>query len=168
MFNMKRVLLDTSIYGELILDPEIDKIKEKLDKANSIFLYGNSYIRKELRNTAKKKKIQGKNLKVYLLNIYDAIVKDHNLNITNEMKNVAKGYYKIYRELGVSKSFREMSNDFMIVACASVHGLDIIVSKDNSTMMTENALRTYNIVNLIKSLKNINFIEYEKFRRLFS
>ena len=33
-------------------------------------------------------------------------------------------------------------NDFMIVACASVHAMNIVVSEDEKSMLTENAARS--------------------------
>ena len=52
---MKKVLLDTSVYGRIIEKNEIESFR-KLIK-DKIIIYGNRLIRKELRNTPKKIKI---------------------------------------------------------------------------------------------------------------
>jgi hypothetical protein len=54
----------------------------------------------------------------------------------------------------------------MIVACATLHDLDIVVSEDNKTMLSEYSLKTYQTVNSIKKYKMPQFIGYDKFRRL--
>lgn len=59
-----------------------------------------------------------------------------------------------------------MINDFIIVACASKNNLDIVVSNDNVTMLTENAIRAYDDVNKIISLKTPKFIDYKEFKEI--
>lgn len=58
--------------------------------------------------------------------------------------------------------------NFLIVACASINELDIVVSEDNKTMLSEYAIRTYDTVNSLRSHRTPKFIHYEDFRRLFS
>ena len=73
---MKRILPDTNIFGELVIDQDIDKIKEHLEKATEeIIIYGFRLIRDELRATPKPSRLEGKNLRVALLSLYDYFVK---------------------------------------------------------------------------------------------
>ena len=61
-----------------------------------------------------------------------------------------------------------MFNDFLIVACAAINELDIVVSEDNKTMLSEYAIKTYDTVNSLRYHKTPKFIRYDEFRRLFS
>ena len=84
----KKYILDANIYGEMVVDKEL---------------------RKELRNTPKKIRIEGKNLRNFLLILYDSFTKDHQLAITEDINKIADSYYTKYRELGGSKSKNEMT-----------------------------------------------------------
>ena len=46
---MKRILLDANIYGEIVIDPDIEKIKNKIRNAGII--YGFWTIRNSMRKT---------------------------------------------------------------------------------------------------------------------
>jgi len=59
-----------------------------------------------------------------------------------------------------------MQNDLLIVATAAIKQMDIVVSNDEATMQSEQALRTYNLVNAIRQLKNPQFIDYKEFKKL--
>ena len=50
----------------------------------------------------------------------------------------------------------------MIVACASIHGLDIIYSADSKTMSNKTAIKTYNHVNLKEYYRTPHFLKYEE------
>jgi hypothetical protein len=58
----------------------------------------------------------------------------------------------------------------MIVACASFHGLDVIYSADNKTLLGKSALKSYKHINLKENYRTPNFLKYEdllkKFRNL--
>src|SRR3989344_5535938 len=150
---MKKVLLDTSVYGRIIEKNEIESFR-KLIK-DKIIIYGNRLIRKELRNTPKKIKIESdreklRNLRIYLLTLYDELIKSHSFEITKEISDLAGNYYSVYRELGGNKSKTDILNDFIIVACASFKKMDIVVSEDEKTMFSRNAIRAYKLVNKLK------------------
>ena len=155
---MKRILLDTNIYGELVIDPEIDVIKTGIKK-KPLVIYGNRLIRKELRMA------DIRSLRLSLLSLYDEIAKKE-YEIDDNMKNIANSYYKAYREFGGSKSKDKIINDFIIVACATVHILDIVVSEDEKSMLIENVIRSYNLVNDIIKKITPQFIGYEKFKEM--
>ncbi len=62
----------------------------------------------------------------------------------------------------------DMMNDFMVVACASLHELDLAVSDDNRTMLSEFAIKSYKIENSLRRYRTPNFIGYGEFRRLLA
>lgn len=162
---MKRVILDTNIYGLIAVDKDRLNIVNHTLKSKIIF-YGTKLNRNELRAVPKTLIVDGKNLRVDLLTLFDGIVGEHVYPITKEMEEIADGYYKTYVELGGSKSKESIISDFIIVACASVHNLDIVVSDDEKSMLAENALKSYKLVNSIIKKKTPNFIGYLEFKKI--
>lgn len=167
---MRRLLLDTNIYGLMAADPLLTKLKElHTNKKNDIIIYGFPLIRRELRATPKTKLYQGRNLRVTLLSIYDEFVGRHTLNVKeNVLAVIAEKYYNVYKELGGSKPKTEMFNDYLVVACASKFGMDIMVSNDDASMLSEISLKTYTVVNQVLKLKNPEFMDYEELVNLLS
>ena len=168
--QQQKIVLDTNIYGELAKERDIVTILEIIITQKKIIFYGiRDVIRKEIRNTPPNIRISGKSLRILLLNLYDTIIKSHELNITNDIFFLGDRYYDAYKEFGGSKSKDGIIKDFLIVACASVNSMDILVSNDNYTMLTENAIRSYNLINKTRGIKIPKFINYIEFReRLFS
>ncbi len=163
---MRKLLLDTNIYGELVVDPHISKFRDLLITSKGIVVFGSKIVRQELRATPKKIKIEGSNLRIDLLSLYDFLVKERTVDLNKEIESLAQSYYATYRELGGSWGYKEMQNDLLIVATASIKQMDIVVSNDEATMQSEQALRTYTLVNSIKQIKNPLFINYEEFKKL--
>ena len=165
---MKRLLLDTNIYGLLAGDPEASFLIELCELKKEHFLvYGFSLIRKELRETSKKKTFLGRNLRVALLNLYDKITGNHILIVEPHLLlGIAENYLTTYRLLGGNFSKNELLKDFIIVACASKKGMDIVVSQDDATMLSDLALRAYTIVNTNLQLNNPKFLDYNEFKAL--
>ncbi len=163
---MKRLLADTNFYGLLAKDSERLNIVDDIKTNRGLIIYGFKTIRNELRDIPKKIKIESKNLRIDLLNLYDEIVGKHNIKFTDIIAKRADDYYKAYREFGGSKAKNEIVNDFIIVACASLNNLDIVVSNDERSMLTENAIRAYNLVNSVIRKRTPQFISYEKFRNI--
>lgn len=160
---MKKVILDTNIYGEMIFDLEFEVVKKTIP--SKFIVYGFKIIRNELRDVPKKIKREGKNFRIAILHIYDEITAHKNLVVTEDIISLAELYYKAYRDLGGIRSKKKIFNDFMIVACASINDIDIVVSEDNKTMLAENALKAYDLVNSMKNKKMPSFIGYLKFKR---
>ena len=160
---MKRLLLDTNIYGEMIFDADFLMLKEGL--RNEFVVHGFRVVRDELRNIPKSSKIQGKNMRIALLHVYDEIVKKEYLP-TEEMERLSNEYYQVYHQLGSIHSYEKIHNDFLIVACATLNQIDLVVSEDNKTLLVENALRAYDLVNKQKNMKTPNFKGYLELKRL--
>ena len=159
---MKRLLLDTNIYGELVFDGEYISLKDKMPQR--CVIHGFDVVRKELRDVPSKVKVYGHNLRISLLHVYDEITAK-SYSLTEEMSELAHQYYNTYRDLGGSKSEEQMFNDFTVVACASLHQIDIVVSEDNKSMLVENALKSYNLINEKQKIRTPEFIGYLQFKR---
>jgi len=160
---MKRLLLDTNIYGEMIFDSNFLKLEEGLK--NRFVVHGFRIIREELRDLPKSSRIQGRNLRIGLLHIYDEVTKKE-YPLTEEIKKLSEDYYKIYHQLGSIHPYDKMCNDFLIVACATLNQIDLVVSEDNKTLLVENALRAYELVNKQLNKRTPDFIGYLELRRL--
>jgi len=161
-----RILLDTNIYGEMLIDPDIEKIRSDLERT-SVIIYGMSIIRKELRATPKGSTFSDGNLRTHILNLYDNVIGKHELRADiNKIKELADAYYLAYRNFGGSKSKDKVINDFLIVSNASIKGMDIVVSEDEKTMRSENAEKSYSLVNKIKKNRMPKFIGYEDFKKI--
>ena len=169
---MKRVILDTNIYGFILENNEPEEFKQLISTFN-ISIYGINIIRKELRNAPKNSTVFNRSIKTIgnlrnsLLALYDSIIKKE-YTVSEKIILIATNYYTVYSELGGKENWQEMENDFVIVACGSIHNLDIIVSGDNKTMLSDDAIKAYAIVNKLNSIKTPEFIGYEKFRRLLT
>jgi len=160
-----RLILDTSIYGKIIEDKIEDEVVEKanLHKHDLIF-YGVKIIRDEIRSAPKHAKDRY-DLRLALLRLYDTLTKDKRLEIKPLATHLALLYYKTYRKNGGSVSWKDMKNDMIIVAEATISKLDIVVSDDNRTMLSEPAKDAYYTVNKQHNLLTPNFIGYAEFKR---
>lgn len=163
---MKNLLLDTNIYGELVIDVRVDVIKEKIERQESLVIFGSPIIRAELRATPKNMRAGGKNLRIDLLSIYDFLTGSRVLPVTVETEEIACLYYETYRKLGGAKGKKELWNDFRLVASASLKNMNIVVSEDEATMQAEYSTQAYTLVNNARKLLCPQFINYEKFKQL--
>ena len=163
--NFKRLLLDTCIYGEMIIDEDIERLKEKCHIKKSLAIYGLFLIRKELRATSKTKSYMGRKLRLDLLSLYDGVVKERILNIEErKVRAVAKKYYEAYRQFGGNHTEREVLADFFIVACAALKRMDLVVSNDHATLLSDSSIKAYSLVNTTLQLHHPDFIDYKKFK----
>jgi len=71
---MKRVILDTSVYGELVIDMQARRALVSLVPVKYV-IYGTRIIRNELRAISKEAKVEGKSKRNLLLQLYDSFVK---------------------------------------------------------------------------------------------
>lgn len=125
-----------------------------------------SLIRKELRGTPKDKTTEtNKKLRIALLILYDRLVKGHVIKETERIKKLSEEYFSEYKKLGGAIGYKELSNDFKIVACASLNDMDIVYSEDKRSLCSERSIKTYNIVNLRKDKRTPSFIDFETLRK---
>lgn len=161
---MKRVMADTNIYGKIIENKDELIVRQAFEQAKKpMIIYGFKVIRAELRETSKEVRIYKIKLRTALLSIYDFVIKNHELAFTAKIDELADGYYMTYRKIGGIKDKSEILNDFRIVACAAINGLDLIYSEDNKTMLSDASLKSYSIVNGIKKIKTPKFVDYQEF-----
>src|SRR3989344_3532130 len=162
MPQSKRLLLDTSIYG-IFAESEALELVEKIASSERIIVYGFSIVRKELRDTPKTMVKKGMKLRNILLSYYDFITEGHFLPLTRLIEVLAEEYLKSY-DGGISKA--KLKSDFMIVACASLNGLDILVSADNHSMFSKKAIEAYLKVNNQNGLRTPQFYSPKQLEQL--
>ena len=167
---MKRGIFDTNVYGNLIREPDFSVLSKMLSIKRSFIIYGYLPIRKELRKIPKVNK-SSMTARIALLNLYDDITKNHFLEDSKDITNLAKKYHDIYKSEGGIYGWKTgMMVDLKIVACASMNSLDIIYTGDNRTLRSKNALKAYELVNSEFKLKTPKFLSYynliEKLRKL--
>lgn len=159
---MKRVILDTNIYGEIIKQGDIEFTLENLNKSGLI-VYGSQVIRKELRDVSKEKLTvsagKKRKLRSLILSLYDSIVRK-DLKATEDIMKIAKSYYSTFRLLGGITSQDNILTDFIIVAIAARNNLDIIYSIDDETMVSDLSRKSYQIANEIFGLRTPKFEKY--------
>ncbi len=162
---MNKILLDTSVYGELILDVKsLEKI-EKLMNNKKILIYGNKVIRDELRSVSSMSKLGKFSKRIILLNLYDKLVSGHEIKIGDLTNLLAKKYYEEYRKSGGKEALEIIENDFVIIASASIKELDIVVSYDTKTMLSGFSIKAYTKINLENGLRNPAFIAFEEYKK---
>lgn len=162
---MERVILDTNIYGLIVIDEDRNKVRHSIEKEKMAIVYGFQLIRKELRDTPKNIRVGGTSLRSALLGLYDELTKNHTLRFINEAEKLADAYFNVYKEIGGYASKAEIIKDLSIVACAALNSLDIVVSNDNKTMLSEIAIKSYKIVNQLKKIRIPRFLSYEEFKK---
>ena len=150
-------MFDTNIYQSLY-DAHQEKIL-KLVQSGKLVVYGCKTIRDELRDIPKHVKYDGKGLRNLLLQIYDGLVKNHSYPVGKPIETLAEEYWSDYQG-GVSK--RKIFPDFLIVATATIHKLDIIVSHDDKTMKSKVAIKAYKKTNERNGFETPDFIPLEK------
>jgi len=159
---MKRVIFDTNVYGNLIDEHDYPVLEHAILADDEFIVYGYSYIRKELRKIPKKTDLS-KKARSMLLVLYDSITKGRVLEHMPKIENIAKSYHLLYKQLGGTYSWdTSIKIDFLLVACASVNGLDLIYSADRKTMVSRPALKAYEQVNTQRKLSTPTFIDYKK------
>jgi len=167
---MLRVIFDTNIYGFLLKEDDSEEIEERIRADKEFLVYNFKPIRIEIREIPKITKLS-KRTRNSLLALYDRITGKHFLENSIKITELAKKYYDCYRNFGGIYGWdTSIRIDFMIVACATFHGLDVVYSADSKTMLCKTALKSYRHINLKESFRTPDFLEYEdllaKFRSL--
>jgi hypothetical protein len=167
---MLRVIFDTNIYGKLIEEEDIEKISLKIKQDNKFLVYGFKPVRKELRKTPKTIKLGTLTKRNVLLNLYDNLTQGRDLTNFLTIHELAFKFYKEYRKRGGIRDWSKtnIDIDFIIVACACFHTLDVVVSNDQRTLLNQFALDAYKYVcskNAIWRPKLWKYIELKNYFR---
>ena len=164
---MLRVIFDTNIYGFLIKERDAAELEKKIREDKEFIVYGYKPIRNEIRAIPKVTKLS-KKARNELLKLYDNITEKHFLENSIKITALAKKYYDCYRNFGGIYNWdTSIRVDFMIVACASFHGLDVVYSGDNRTLLGKNALKAYKHINIKENLRTPYFLSYEELLQKF-
>ncbi len=162
MSAKKRIILDTNIYGAF-LEKGKTELVEHLRLSQKVIIYGFDEIRRELRNTPITKRFGRRSFRTLILEAYDTLTQRHEYETDSMIENLASEYTFEYGG-GISK--KEMHNDFLIVACASVHGLDIVVTDDHHSMASDPAKRAYETINRLNGFKTPHFYNASDLEKL--
>jgi predicted nucleic acid-binding protein len=163
----RRILLDTSVYGELVGDREVFRKLEEKKKDVEIVFYGCSIIRAELKATPKKIREMDKGLRNYLLFLYDSLVtkENHSLAPNQFVEGLAKLYAVTYKKHGGAVGHKQMKNDLLIIALATIYQMDIVVSNDKRTLLSQAATKAYLDVNKKMGFRDPKYMDYNTFRK---
>lgn len=157
-----RVVFDANIYG-LLAEDATPELFSKIEASENIIIYGLGVVRKELRDTPKSAVRNGRKFRNLLLTYYDKLTGGHELQTTKLAETLAKEYLDSYSG-GISK--RKLANDFLIVASATLNTLDILVSDDNHSMFSRNAIEAYKKINGQNGLNMPNFYSLKQLAKL--
>ena len=170
-------ILDTNVYGEILVEQNREQIVQNLKATKGIFIYGIDVIENELYNAPADIKYRGIFFREALLSLFKTLV-DEVTHITPLTDYLASQYFKKYKKLETSGRFykliknkrkkyseNDLKTDFEIIAVASIKGIDIVVSADKRTMLSKLAAETYDIVNKLNGLKTPNLVDYFEFRK---
>ena len=164
---MLKVLFDTNIYGSLAEEQDREEIEKRIKEEKDFIVYNFPLIRTEIRSIPKITKASRK-ARILLLNMYDRITEGHFFKNSINITNLAKMYFNHYRNLGGTYGWEtNIRIDFMLVACASFNGLDIVYSGDQRTMLGKEALKAYKHINIKENLRSPYFLKYEELLNKF-
>ncbi len=172
-------ILDTNVYGELLIEKDSSKIIKKIERDKTLYIYGIDIIEHELCDVPTDKKIKGDIFRNIALSAYRSLI-DNELALSPVAKYLASRYHKKYVELRKSGKYykivkekelkyneRDLKIDFEIIAVASLKGVDVVVSADKRTMLSKLATETYNIVNKLNGLRTPKLVDYFEFRKRY-
>ena len=156
-FMAFRVLIDTNVY-EKLYEYDLARVYALIE-SGKIIVYGCKVVRDELREIPPSVRVDGKSYRNQLLLLYGDLVGKHSFPVESVIEFLAEEYWKEYNG-GIPK--RKIFSDFLIVATASIHKLDIIVSNDERSMKSNPAVKAYDKANQINSFSTPRFISIEE------
>ena len=162
---MLRLILDTNIYSSIAKDKDSKEIARKIKENNNLKIYGYKSIKNEIKEIPKSLKYGNQKYRTLLINLYFDLIKEQYPESQN-IKKLAEIYYKEFKKLGGKRSFNDLKTDFEIVACASIHKLDLIIYDDEKTLKGNIAIKVYREVNLRNLLRTPAFYSYEDLKKI--
>ena len=165
LYPMLRIIFDTNIYSFIAKDNNGKEIAIRIKNNKDLRIYGYRLIKDEIKEIPKGLKHDGQRLRTYLINLYFDLIKEQYPELPR-IKKLAEVYYTEFKKLGGKRSFHDLGVDFEIVACATIHNLDLVVSNDNKTLRGAISLNAYKNVNLRNKLKTPNFYNLEDLKKV--
>ena len=175
----KTCILDTNVYGEILVERESVRIVERMKNDKSLFVYGLDVIEQELSDVPSDKKIKGDIFRELALLTYKSLT-DEELVLSPLAKYLASEYFKKYAALRKSGKFYRLTKskefkyaeadlkvDFEIIATASLQEVEVVVSADKRTMLSAIARETYALVNKVNRLTTPKLEDYFVFRKRY-
>ena len=175
----KTLILDTNVYGEIIIEKESSEIIVNMKKDDYIYIYGVDIIEHELHDVPSDMKIKGDIFRDAVLNLYKSLIKEE-IHLPPLANYLASEYFKKYNELRKSGKYfkiikdkelkykeQDLKVDSEIIAVASLKQVDIVVCADKRTMLSKLAAETYDVVNKINGLKTPRLVDYFEFRKRY-
>jgi len=168
----KTYIFDTNVYGELLIEPNREELVERIETTKTFFIYGIDVIEKELSQTPNHVTYRGEVTREVFLTIFK-LLSDKIINIPPIAKYLAESYFNKYKELSkkhkISKKYNEknLMVDFQIIAVASLNSVDIVVSSDKRTMLSDLSTKVYSQINRLNSLRTPELLEYKKFKEVY-
>jgi len=169
-------ILDTNVYGELLTESDREVLVQKISTNKTTIIYGVDVIELELKNAPKDVKYKGIFFRNALMELFESLV-DEVMKVTPIARYLAVEYFKKYVQLKNSgkyynlikdkrKKYSEddLKVDFQIIAVASLNSVDVVVSSDTRTMLSDLSKDVYEYVNKINGLRTPKLIEYEDFK----
>ncbi len=155
-----RFIFDTCVFGKLVEEADAAELQRKIVNDKNLIVYAYQPIRKEIRKIPTKTLEQRKARQV-ILSAYDSIVGKHFLDDSDKILVLAKKYFSYYKSIGGTCSWGDLEVDFLIVACAAFHNLDIVCSADEKTLLSEKAKKAYNLVSIEEGFRPPTMLSYE-------
>lgn len=162
-----RVLFDTNIYGRFFEDKDGIELAENIQSKRPFVIHDYKPIRNELRGISPNEKIKSKSFRIAILDLYDKLVSGNTIGDEKAIILLAEEYYGEYAKLNGRISKEKLFTDFKIVACASLHNMDVVYSEDEKSLRCKEAIQSYDIVNLRKKLRTPSFIGYTTLKMAF-
>lgn len=169
----KTYILDTNVYGELLIEKNREKLIEKIKEDKSNLIYGVDIVEKELSETPSDIKYKGNELRKLLIDLFESLSKNI-INSTPLAKYLANAYFKKYKKLSkkynINKEKHNENNlkiDFEIIAIASLNSIDIVVSSDKRTMLSQISKDICKYINDKNGLRTPELLDYLKFKEAY-
>ena len=156
---MKRILLDTNIYGWALEKQGIADLlaffAEK-KQTKEIFVLGSEIINKEINaNPYREARERMKEL-------YQAVISGE-IRLTESVESLANIYFNVCEE----KRIKITLEDCGIVSSASLAGVDVIITDNRSTMSNAKSIEIFDSINRKRKLKHFKFMNSDEAIRMF-
>ena len=164
-------VMDTSFYGNLLLEPDKELLISKMKSTKTIFIIGIDVIEKELFETPAHVRYRGEATRKVLLTLFDFLV-DEVVKLPPIAAYLAEEYFQAYRKHAKNKKLlkygeENLKTDFQIIALASLRSVDVVVSADKRTMLSELAKKVYGSVNAKNGLRTPELVDYTTFKETY-